>query len=231
MRPEPRGGVRPHRSSCRPDMGRAVPSSTPAGRCGPCRYGMERDGRRPQPRTGIRETGHETTTRYRPALGPGGRHSWVGVVHRHGHGGALQLGRSGFGQDVLGTRAPLHLRRLPLVRPAGPVGLGHRREVRHRRRAVQDGVHPAPLDRGDVLDQAAQAQLAHRGPQPGLLVGEVTGGEAQEMPVLGQRLKPFRALPGDGRLLCQIRGDGLVAGHGLRLRWFRVVGQDHAEDR
>lgn len=62
-----------------------------------------------------------------------------------------------------------------------------------------------------MLDQAAETQLARGGPLPGLLVGEVAGGEAQEVPLLGERLQQVGALAADGRC----RG-GLVEGVG----WF-----------
>ena len=44
----------------------------------------------------------------------------------------------------------------------------------------------------DVLDQAAQAQCAGRGPLRGLLVGQAASGMTQEVPLPGQRLQQIR---------------------------------------
>jgi hypothetical protein len=74
---------------------------------------------------------------------------------------------------------------------------------------VHEEVHPVPLDQRHVLDQAAQGQFARRGAPPGLLVGQFTGGEPQEVPVLGQhreQVGPLGIDCGSGRrhilLLC-----------------------------
>ena len=61
---------------------------------------------------------------------------------------------------------------------------------------IRDEPGPLPLDGGDVLDDAAQAQLARRRPLGRLLVGQVAGGEPQELPVLGKRLRDVGALAG-----------------------------------
>ena len=100
--------------------------------------------------------------------------------------------------------------------PGGPPGhvlVGHGGEVAHRRRPVQDEVHPALLGGRDVLDQAAHAQLARGGALAGLLVGQVPGGEAQEVPGRGQ--------PGQdvGALAVEVFG---FARHGLHLSSFPV---------
>ncbi len=81
-----------------------------------------------------------------------------------------------FGQHAFEGVAGQHAE---LVGPALPVLGGHVGEVAHRLRALDDELGPAAFDRGDVLDQAADAQLAHRGPLPGLLVGQVLGGVPQ----------------------------------------------------
>ena len=70
-------------------------------------------------------------------------------------------------------------------------------------RAVPHGVSlsiggPAPLDLADVLDQTAQGQLADRGALPGLLVGQVTGGVAEEVPCLAEHRQQVGPLAGDG---------------------------------
>src|SRR6185437_11089960 len=86
--------------------------------------------------------------------------------------------------------------------PVGPVlvvGLSHGAEVGRHRRAVHDEAGPVLLDRGHVLDQATEGQLAHRRALPRLLVVEVPGREAQEVPGLGQRRQQVRALTGQGR--------------------------------
>ncbi|MER7229846.1 hypothetical protein ABT348_02695 [Streptomyces olivaceus] len=86
-----------------------------------------------------------------------------------------------------------------------------------------------------MLDQAAQTELAGGGPEPRLLVGEVAGGEAQEVALLGERLQqvgPFtsdgRDGLGVGRLVAGGRASGpLVEVHGLRLPVFSCsVGRD-----
>jgi hypothetical protein len=72
------------------------------------------------------------------------------------------------------------------VGPPRHVGFGHVVVVTQRRRALHGEVRPALLGRRDVLDQPAQGQLAHGGALPGLLVGQVPGGEAQEVSGRGQ---------------------------------------------
>jgi len=49
-----------------------------------------------------------------------------------------------------------------------------------------------------MLDQAAQAQLAHRGALPGLVIGQVADRETQEVPGLGQGGQQVGALAGRG---------------------------------
>jgi hypothetical protein len=75
-----------------------------------------------------------------------------------------------------------------------------------------------------MLDQNAQAQFAHGGALPGLLVGEPAGGEAQEVPVLGQHRQQISALTSDGRCVRlaaerRVAGDRGADGHGVRLSW------------
>src|SRR6185312_7682132 len=96
-----------------------------------------------------------------------------------------------------GQRLPLqHLESpgpLVLVRP-------------HRRRALEDEIGPLPFGEGDVLDQAAQAQLAHRGALPGLVVGQVADRETQEVPGLGQGGQQVGTLAGRSGLSTSVHG-------------------------
>ena len=78
----------------------------------------------------------------------------------------------------------------------------------HRRRAVEDEAGPLAFGGRDVLDQAAQAQLAHRGALPGLVVGQAADGVAQEVAVLGEGGEQVGTLAGHR---------GLAAVHGRPL--------------
>ena len=53
--------------------------------------------------------------------------------------------------------------------------------VLRRALALQHDVDPPPLDRGHVLDEAADAQGSGGGSQPRLLVGEPVGGDADDV--------------------------------------------------
>ena len=65
---------------------------------------------------------------------------------------------------------------------------------RHRGGPVGDEALPAGFHPGDVLDQPAEAQLAHGGGGRGLLVGEPLDGVAEQLAVLGQRVQQVGAL-------------------------------------
>ena len=64
--------------------------------------------------------------------------------------------------------------------------------------ALEDGVHPAPLVVGDVLDQSADAQRAAGGRGPRLLLGESVGGDPQHVPLLVEVGEESVALVADG---------------------------------
>ena len=64
--------------------------------------------------------------------------------------------------------------------------------------ALEDGVQPAPLGVGDVLDQAADAQRAAGGRGPRLLLGESVGGDPQHVPLLVEVGEQSVALVADG---------------------------------
>jgi len=70
-----------------------------------------------------------------------------------------------------------HPRRQLLCGPGHEVGPGHAvgQLVAHGRRALEHEAHPSLLDRGDVLDEPAEAERAGRRAQTGLLVGEARG--------------------------------------------------------
>src|SRR5690242_15799282 len=76
----------------------------------------------------------------------------------------------------------------------------------HRRRALLNEVDPLPFGEGDVLDQAAQGQRAHRGALPGLVIGQVADREAQEVPGLGQGGQQVGALAGGSGLGTTVHG-------------------------
>jgi hypothetical protein len=53
----------------------------------------------------------------------------------------------------------------------------------HSRCSLDDEPRPLPLDHRHVLDQAADAQVAHSGPHGRLLVGQPASCAAQKSPV------------------------------------------------
>jgi len=110
----------------------------------------------------------------------------------------------GPGRDLRRRVAPVHVR---------PVDVGG------RRRPVDDEVGPGPLGVRDVLDQAAEGQLAHSRASPGLLVGDAPHGEAEEVAVPAQALDEVSALAGQ-------LGGGLLGGGLLGL--LRLLGVRHA---
>src|SRR5581483_1421488 len=61
-------------------------------------------------------------------------------------------------------------------------------------RTALDEVGPVVLDAGDVFEEAAQAQRAGGGRQPGLLVGDAGHRLLEQPAVLGQRLQQIAAL-------------------------------------
>jgi len=72
-----------------------------------------------------------------------------------------------------------------------------------------------------MLDQAAQAQLAHGGALRGLLIGQPADGIAQKIPMLGQRFQQVGALasrsgPGSGPASCVLRPGHAVPPFGYR---------------
>jgi hypothetical protein len=86
---------------------------------------------------------------------------------------------------------------------------------------VQDEVRPVLLHGGDVLDQATEAQFAHRGALPGLVVGETAGCEAQEVPPGGEHREQVGALALDVWRLSLTAGirvacDRVARRHGFR---------------
>ena len=84
----------------------------------------------------------------------------------------------------------------------------------------QDVVHPAPLHRGDVLHEAADAQRSGGGRPAGLLVGEAEGGDADGVSLLGQEGQQALALVadrGNGSGHCGLLGGGQFDGAMVRL--------------
>lgn len=104
----------------------------------------------------------------------------VGVVQRYGHGGAPQLGRSGFGHDVIGALAPLHLPRLRLLGGGGHGG----------RRAAQAENHQKGQDLADSALSFIHVQSPHTGS------GSVV--EAIPLRALGAWSTPFCVEPARG---------------------------------
>ena len=86
-------------------------------------------------------------------------------------------------------RERLALEEAELVRPGLVV-----RVVAAGHRAVLDEVGPAALGECDVLDQPAERQLADRGREARLLVGEAVDGVEEEVALLGERLEHGDAL-------------------------------------
>ena len=71
-------------------------------------------------------------------------------------------------------------------------------DVRLLGRAVDDEARPVLLDLGDVLDEAAQGQLADRRAGAGLLVRQAVDGDAEQVAVLLERVEEVGALAGEG---------------------------------
>src|ERR1700722_19334897 len=97
-----------------------------------------------------------------------------------------------------------------------PVSLGHLGRVTQCRWPAENETDPARLNGRDMLDQAAEAQFAHRRALPGLLVAEIAGGEPQEIPPLGQRGQQVSVLAADRGTADRTGGRAI---HAFRLSW------------